>query len=166
MPRATYGTLIDIRNGEAVVIACSEADASRGLKQILLDSRFARRAAGAQPVTVGISLDVTEISRLPVALEEARIAIEFTGAAQPLMHFADIDLPGIPRSPRRQCSRALDPGLGAAARHEQGRSIARVVPHHPGVRRQQLQCQADGRRLNVHANTVYFRLTESPVSPD
>jgi sugar diacid utilization regulator len=158
LPRAIYGTLIDIRNGEAVVIACSEADAGRGLKKILRRSGFARRAAGAQPVTVGIGLDVTEISRLPLALEEARIAIEFTGAVQSLMHFAEIDLPEFLVRRADSAAARLIPDWARRLglnKDDQSRELCRTLR---AFADSNFNVKQTARRLNIHTNTVYFRL--------
>ena len=158
LPRAIYGTLIDIRNGEAVVIACSEADAGRGLTKIMRRSGVARRAAGAQPVTVGISLDVTEISRLPLALEEAYIAIEFAGAVHSLMHFADIDLPEfLVRRADSAAARLIPEGarrLGQS-RDDRSRQLCRTIQ---AFADSNFNVKQTARRLNIHTNTVYFRL--------
>jgi sugar diacid utilization regulator len=158
LPRATYGTLTDIRNGEAVVIACSETDAGRGLKKILCRSGFARRAAGALPVTVGIGLDVTEVSRLPLALEEARIAIEFTGAVQSLMHFADIDLPEfLVRRADSAAVRLIPEWARRLSLNEDGQSreLCRTIQ---AFADSNFNVKQTARRLNIHTNTVYFRL--------
>jgi hypothetical protein len=50
-----------------------------------------RLAGGSASAKCGL----TSAPRLLLALEEARIAIEFAGAVQSLMHFTDIDLPEI-----------------------------------------------------------------------
>jgi sugar diacid utilization regulator len=158
LPRATYGTLIDIRDGEAVVIACSEADAGRGLKRIMRRSGFARRAAGAQSVTVGIGLDVTEISRLPVAREEACIAIEFTGLAQPVMHFADIDLPEFLVRRADSAAVRLIPEWAhrlSLDKDDQSRRLRRTIR---AFADSNFNVKQTARRLNIHTNTVYFRL--------
>src|ERR1700730_15661535 len=88
LPPATFGKLVDIRNGEVIAIACSTADSGRAVMQALRRTGFARRTGPGHGVSVGISLDAVEISRLPAALEEARLALEFASAAQPLMHFS------------------------------------------------------------------------------
>jgi sugar diacid utilization regulator len=158
LPRATYGTLIDIRNGEAVVIACSEADAGRGLKTILRRNGFVRSAAGAQPMTVGIGLDATEISRLPLALEEAYIAIEFTGAARPLMHFADIDLPEFLVRRADGAAMRLIPEWArrlSQSKDDQSRELCRTIQ---AFADSNFNVKQTARRLNIHTNTVYFRL--------
>jgi sugar diacid utilization regulator len=158
VPRATYGTLIDIRNGEAVVIACSEADAGRGLKENMRRSGFARRGAGAQPVTVGISLDVTEISGLPLALEEARIAIEFTGAVHALMHFSDIDLPEfLVRRADSAAVRLIPEWARRLGQNKdvQSRALCRTIQ---AFADSNFNVKQTARRLNIHTNTVYFRL--------
>jgi PucR C-terminal helix-turn-helix domain/GGDEF-like domain len=158
LPRATCGNLIAVRNHEVVVIVCSDAGTSRALAQILRRSGFTRRAGNGLGVRVGISLDVAEFSRLPLALEEARLAAEFAGAAQPLMHFADIDL-------REFLIRRAD---GAAIRlvpqwaHQfslaedvQLRELSRTIHAFADCN---FNVKQTARRLSIHTNTVYFRL--------
>jgi sugar diacid utilization regulator len=157
LPRTTYGTLIEVRNGEAVVIVCSQGDASRDLKKILLRGGF-RCAAGGQPITIGIGLDVTEISRLPVAREEASIAIEFTGEAQSLMHFADIDLPEFLVRRADSAAARLIPEWARRLtlnKDDQSRELRRTIE---AFADSNFNVKQTARRLNIHTNTVYFRL--------
>ena len=157
-PRATFGNLIEVRNQKVVAIVCSDAGTSRALAQILRRSGFTRRAGNGPGVGVGISLDVAEFSRLPFALEEARLAAEFAAAAQPLMHFADIDL-------REFLIRRAD---GAAIRlvpqwaHQfslaedvQLRELSRTIHAFADCN---FNVKQTARRLSIHTNTVYFRL--------
>ncbi len=85
----TFGTLVDVRDNQVTAIVCSDGDAGRNLLQALRRGGFAKRTANGQSAGVGVSADVAEIGLLPQAREEALIAIEYTGAKQPLMHFSD-----------------------------------------------------------------------------
>jgi hypothetical protein len=158
LPSAIFGKLVDIRNGEVTAIACSDSDTARGLSRALRLNGFGRRGENSHPAGVGISLDVVEIARLPRALEEARLALEFACAAQPLMHFSDIDLPEF--LIRRADSAAVRL-IPEWARHfdqtEDDRS-----PELTRTLREFADCSFNvkqtAQRLGVHTNTVYFRL--------
>jgi hypothetical protein len=158
LPSATFGRLVDIRNDEVTVIACSETATARDLLQTLRKSGFAKRAGNGRSVRLGASADVLDIAGLPQAIEEARMAVEFANAARPLMHFSDIDL-------QEFVIRRSD---GAAARlipewirqlnvieDDQSRELVRTIRTFADC---SLNVKQTARRLDVHTNTVYFRL--------
>jgi hypothetical protein len=158
LPPAVFGKLIDIRNGEVTAVICSEADTARGFLQALRRNGFARRARNGHPSVVGLSLDVVEITRVPEALEEARLALQFTTAAQPIMHFSDIDLPELlVRQANRTAVRLIPEWVRNfdASEDNSSRELARTI-------RVFANCSFNVKRtaqlLNVHTNTVYFRL--------
>jgi sugar diacid utilization regulator len=158
LPRATYGTLTGIRDGEVVAIICSDNQAARGIERILRRGGLSRRAAGRQSVAVGISLDVTEIGRLPLALEEARIAADFAGPAPSLMHFADIDLGEfLIRRADSLAIRLIPEWARRLSRNNdaQSRTLYRTIR---AFAESNFNVKQTARRLNIHTNTVYFRL--------
>jgi PucR C-terminal helix-turn-helix domain/GGDEF-like domain len=158
LPSAVFGKLMDIRNGEVTVIVCSDADPARGFLKALRRHGFGRRAANGLAAGIGVSLDTIEIARLPESLEEARLALEFAGATQPLMHFSDIDLPEflIRRADRAalrlvpEWTRYLLPAGGG-----QPAELSRTIRAFADC---SLNVKQTARRLGVHTNTVYFRL--------
>ena len=107
---------------------------------------------------MGLSLDVVEITRVPEALEEARLALQFTTAAQPIMHFSDIDLPELLVRQANQTAVRLIPEWVRhfdASEDNSSRELAKTI-------RVFADCSFNVKRtaqlLNVHTNTVYFRL--------
>jgi hypothetical protein len=158
LPSAVFGKVVDIRNGEVIAIICSDADASRGFLKVMRQHGFGRRAANGLAAGVGVSLDTTEVTRLPESLEEARLALEFSSATQPLFHFADIGLPEflIRRADKTvlrlipEWARHLNPADGSQSGELSGtiRAFADCS----------LNVKQTARCLGVHANTVYFRL--------
>jgi hypothetical protein len=152
LPSAVFGRLVDIRNDEVTAIVSSDADTARGFLNALRRNGFGRRAG------VGVSPDTTELARLPQSLEEARLAVEFAGAAEPLMHFADIDLPEfLIRRADRTALRLIPEwtrhftAAGGAPAAELARTIRTFAECSLNVKQTAV-------RLGVHANTVYFRL--------
>jgi len=158
LPPAVFGKLVDIRNGEVRAIICSEADTARGVLQALRRDGFARRARNGQASTVGLSLEAVEVTGLPQALEEARLAVQFTTAAQPIMHFSDIDLPELLVRQADQIAVRLIPEW---ARHfnsnedDSSRQLAKTIRVFADC---SFNVKRTAQRLNVHTNTVYFRL--------
>jgi hypothetical protein len=158
LPAANFGKLVDIRNGGVTAIACSDGKTARGLLAALRRNGLARRAGNGLAAGVGVSVDTNEIGRLPAALDEALAALEFAGAARPLVHFSDIDLPEF--LIRRADNTALRL-IPEWARHfgarddDQSRALTRKI-------RTFADCNFNVKRtaqgLGVHTNTVYFRL--------
>jgi hypothetical protein len=154
---ALFGKLVDIRNGEVTAIVCSNGETSRGVLAALRRNGFARRANGLA-TAVGISLDTTELARLPEARQEARLALEFASAAQPLMHFSDIDLPDYLIRRADAAALRLIPERArrlSAADGDKSRELSRTIHAFADAN---LNVKQTARRLGVHTNTVYFRL--------
>jgi hypothetical protein len=158
LPSAVSGKLVDIRNGEAAVIVCSDTDTARGFLKVLRQHGFGRHVANGLAAGVGVSLDKMEIAGLPESLEEARLALEFASGTRPLMHFADIDLPEflIRRADKTalrlipEWTRHLTPAGGG-----QSDELSRTVHAFAEC---SLNVKQTAQRLGVHINTVYFRL--------
>jgi hypothetical protein len=158
LPPTVFGRLIDIRNSEVTAIASSDGDTARCLLRALQGSGFAGRAGNGHSARVGVSLDVVDIARLPQALEEAQIALDFASDALPLLHFSEIDLPELLVRRADHVAVRLIPEW---ARHfnsteddlprELSRTIRVFADSSFNVKR-------SAQRLGVHANTVYFRL--------
>jgi len=158
LPSAVFGKLVDIRNGEITVILCSDRDTSRRFLKVLRKQGFGKRAANGLAVGVGASLDTEEIARLPESLEEARLAQGFTSPAQPLGHFADIDLPQLLIQRADSIALRLIPeGMRnlTPAGGEQSAELLRTIRAFADCN---LNVKQTARSLGVHTNTVYFRL--------
>jgi hypothetical protein len=158
LPPAIFGRLIDIRNDEVTVIACSETATARALLQTLRKSGFAKRAGEGWSVRLGTSADVLDIARLPDAIDEARMAVEFANAARPLMHFADIDLHEfVIRRSDSAAARLVPPWMRQInlTHDDQWRELKRTIRAFADC---SLNVKQTARRLAVHTNTVYFRL--------
>jgi hypothetical protein len=158
LPAANFGRLADIRNGGVTAIACSDGETARGLLAALRRNGFARRAGNGLAAGVGVSLDTNEIGRLPAALDEALVALDFASAARPLVHFSDIDLPEF--LIRRADNTALRL-IPEWARHfgagddDQSRALTRTIRAFADCN---FNVKRTAQRLGVHTNTVYFRL--------
>ena len=158
LPPAIFGRLIDIRNDEVTVIACSETATARALLQTLRKSGFAKRAGDGWSLRLGTSADVLDIARLPDAIDEARMAVEFANAARPLMHFADIDLQEfVIRRSNSAAARLVPPWMRQInlTHDDQWRELKRTIRAFADC---SLNVKQTARRLAVHTNTVYFRL--------
>ena len=158
LPPAAFGRLVDIRGGEVTVIACSESKTAGNLTRVLRQSAFARHAGNGHAARVGVSADITDVAQFPQALDEARIALEFTNAAQPLMHFPDIDLPEfLVRRADSAAFRLIPEWAGCLHPTDTDQSHALLRTIHTFAECS-FNVKQTARRLRIHANTVYFRL--------
>jgi hypothetical protein len=158
LPPAVFGKLVDIRNGEVRTIICSEADTARGFLQALRRDGFARRARNGQASRVGLSLDAVEVTGLPQALDEARLAVQFATAAQPIMHFSDIDLPELLVRQADQIAVRLIPEWARRFNSNEDDSLRQLAKTIRVFADCSFNVKQTAQRLNVHTNTVYFRL--------
>jgi PucR C-terminal helix-turn-helix domain/GGDEF-like domain len=158
LPASRFGKIVDMRDGEVVAIICSDGDTGRKVLQALRRSGFARRTGHEHPVAVGVGLDVPGVSDIPRPLEEARLALEFASETQPLMHFADIELPEFLIRRADRAAVRLVPAwarrLGATG-DEQARELRRTLRAFADC---SFNVKQTAARLRVHINTAYFRL--------
>jgi hypothetical protein len=155
---ALFGRLVDIRNSQVTAIVCRETETGRELLQVLRRGGFAKRAANGHAVCVGISRDVADVARLPEAFAEAEIALQFAGAAHPLMHFSDIDLADLLVRRADRIALRLIPEWAQrlhAAEDGQSRELSRTIRAFADCN---FNVKRTARVLRVHTNTVYFRL--------
>lgn len=158
LPRAVFGRLIDIREGAVTAIVCSESHASRGVADALRRSGLARRGVAGTTALVGLSRDAAEVAGLPAALEEAQLAAQFALPSRPILHFADVDLPEFLLRRAAPAAFRLIP--------EWARQFSNLGDGQPKQLLRTIRAFAEcsfnvkqtAKRLDVHTNTIYFRL--------
>jgi hypothetical protein len=158
LPPSGFGKLIDIRNSEITGVISSDSDTARRALRALQGLASKKHAGNGIAATLGVSLDVTEVSRLPQALEEAQLAISFASSAQPVMMFGNIELMEFLIRHADHSAFRLIPGW---ARHFSDPTDARSRDLLQTVRAfadASFNVKQTARQLGLHANTVYFRL--------
>jgi hypothetical protein len=156
LPSASFGRLIAVQNCGVTAIVCSDGNTARGMLEAFGRNGFDRRSAKGLAADIGVSLDTTEISRLPQALEEARLALDFVSPTRALVHFSEIDLSEFLIQRADKAAFRLIPEW---ARHftpdgelsELSSTIRTFADCNFNVKQ-------TARHLKVHTNTVYSRL--------
>ena len=149
-----FSHLIDIRKDEVLAIVASGAETAK-----LVAKAFCE--AAEQPghsARVGISLNAREISALPQAYQEAERAVEFATKTRPIMPFAEIDLMEfLVRRPNHAARRLIPDWAGRLVDADSGKQgeLSRTIRHFADCN---FNVKRTARRLNLHTNTVYFRL--------
>jgi PucR-like helix-turn-helix protein len=145
-----FGKLVARRGGEVVAIVSADRDPASRLSKVL-GPRFAACA--------GVSLDKSEVARLPEAVTEARMALEFTGPKRPLVCFAEIELTEflIRRADKVALRLVPDWAREAHSAHGRDAGLFRTIRAFAEC---SLNVKQTARRLGVHTNTVYFRLNQ------
>jgi DNA-binding PucR family transcriptional regulator len=160
LPSATFGKLVAIRNAGVTAIVCGQANPSRGLMKLLRRLGFRRRTDGGWGAGIGVSRDVTDISQVPTALEEAHLALEFVTPENPVLRFDDIDLTEfLIRRAERNALKLIPEWASRLAGPEtpQASQLAKTIHAFADC---SLSVKETARRLNLHPNTVYFRLNQ------
>jgi PucR C-terminal helix-turn-helix domain/GGDEF-like domain len=153
----TFGKLTDIRSPEVVAIVCSENETARRALRALQDG-CAQSALNGHATRIGVSCDTREIAGLPKALEEARLALDFTSGAKPLLHFSGIDLAELLVQRADHAAFRLIPDW---AKHfhtgdpDQSQPLLHTIS---AFAESNFNVKQTAQRLSVHTNTVYFRL--------
>jgi sugar diacid utilization regulator len=148
-------SLIDVRNNEVIAFIAggNGAAATRAAKAL----RAIPREPGAR-WGIGISMDTSEIGTLPLACQEAERAVEFTGADRPVMQFGEIDLMEfLVRRPDAAAQRLIPNWAGRLKEADGSKSgaLSRTIRQFAAC---DLNVKRTARDLNLHTNTVYFRL--------
>jgi sugar diacid utilization regulator len=102
--------------------------------------------------------DAAEISPLPLGYQEAERAVEFANALRPILHFADIDLMEfLVRRPDAAALRLIPDWAGRFMDVDLGRSgeLTRTIHEFADCN---FNVKRTARHLDLHTNTVYFRL--------
>ena len=155
-PTSQFGRLIGLRDGEVVLIA-----GSRGLTSQLLARHLGRHGftqKGSLGICVGLGLDKDDTAQIPDALTEARSALELTGPHRPMLRFADVDLAEFVTHGADRMALRLVPDWVRTA-HEAGMDQELLLTIR-AFARCSLNVKETARQLNVHANTIYFRLNQ------
>jgi sugar diacid utilization regulator len=103
-------------------------------------------------------MDAYAISELPQALQEAERALEFIGTNRPIMHFGGIDLMEfLVRHPNAAAQRLI-PDWARRLREadvDKSGALSRTIRRFAAC---DLNVKRTARDLDLHTNTVYFRL--------
>jgi sugar diacid utilization regulator len=157
LPGAIFGKLADIRSPEVVAIVCSENDTAQKVLRALQNG-CTQSALNGHAARIGLSCDTLDIARLPKALEEARLALEFTSSAKPLLHFSGIDLAELLVHRADHAAFRLIPDW-ARHFHVSGEGQSQpLLTTISAFAESNFNVKQTAQRLCVHTNTVYFRL--------
>jgi PucR C-terminal helix-turn-helix domain/GGDEF-like domain len=146
--------LIDARKDEVIAIVAGDSDVSIRAAQALRTTPSGMSAGWS----IGVSLDALEIRALPQACQEAERAVEFTGAHRTVMHFGEIDLMEfLVRRPDAAAQRLIPTWAGRLKEADGSKSgaLSRTIRQFAAC---DLNVKRTARDLNLHTNTVYFRL--------
>jgi sugar diacid utilization regulator len=158
LPSSVFGKVIEVRSEEIVAIVSAPRNTAAQVAKILSASEAAQ-AADEAPTATGISLDKPAIADLPDGLAEARIALELADSTRPLVCFGRIDLLDFLIRRADRAALRLVPDWARDAHLSNGRSVDLL-----GTIRAFAECDLSvkntARRLQVHPNTVYFRLNQ------
>jgi hypothetical protein len=153
-----FGKLVDVRNGEVLAIAAGATETARGVMEALRNSATELATDMSVAIGIGVSLDATEISALPQSYQEAERAVEFALAERPVMHFADINLLELlTHRPDATALRLIPDWAFRLKEADAGKegALSRTIHAFADCN---FNVKQTARRLDLHANTVYFRL--------
>ncbi len=153
-----FGRLIDIRKDEVLAILTAGAQTSKRVRQAFAAIAAELKAELNDLARIGISLDATEIAALPQGYQEAERAVEFAKANRPILHFADIDLMEfLVRRPDAAALRLIPDWAVRFMDADSGKSgeLTRTINEFADCN---FNVKRTARHLDLHTNTVYFRL--------
>jgi len=152
------GMLIDIRKDEVLAIIAGGDGTSKRVLEAFGAMAAQLKSQLNAVARIGISLDAADITAMPQACQEAERAVEFTQSTRPIMHFADIDLMEfLVRRPDAAALRLIPDWAGRFMDVDSGRSgeLTRTISQFADCN---FNVKRTARLLDLHTNTVYFRL--------
>jgi sugar diacid utilization regulator len=157
LPPSVFGKLVALRNREVTAVVSADKETAARASAMLRRRGLTQRSSNRLGFGAGVSLDKRDITHLPEALTEARMALDLAHPGSPLVPFADIDLTEFLI---RRADKAVLRLIPDWARQVNGKDI-----HRDDLFRTiytfaecSLNVKQTARRLGIHTNTVYFRL--------
>jgi len=156
LPSSQFGKLVGLGANEIVLIAGCNGPAAQALAVHLTRHGFSRKSSvGA---SAGFGLDKDEITQLPEAATEARLAADFTDPSRLLLRFAELDLAELVlHRVDKAVLRLIPDWIRRAYEADTEQELFRTIR---AFARCSLNVKETARQLDVHTNTVYFRLNQ------
>ncbi len=156
LPSSVFGKLVSLRKGEIVAIVSSDCDGAERLIKHLNSHKFGQILGHS--ISVGVGLDKTEIRHLPEAYTEACLALDLTNPTRTMLHFANIELNEfIINRVDRIALKLIPIWIRETYTNEPENVLIRTLRMFANC---SLNVKETARQLDVHTNTVYFRLNQ------
>jgi sugar diacid utilization regulator len=153
-----FSALVETRNDAVVAIATGAAGFARGIVDVLRSGVTRRRDRFPFSIEAGVSLEVTELAAVPQAYREAERAAEFADHRRPVVHFADIDLVELLLRRPDATALRLIPEWAVRLRDADSKKSGDLLRTVRAFADSDLNVKRTARQLQLHTNTVYFRL--------
>ena len=147
-----FGGLVESRSDEVVAIVAGEfqtgAAVTRGIRAVVATAERSVLAT----VRIGVGLDAETLTELPGSYAEARVALELDGDFPPIRHLREVDVQAYLAYTADNTARRLLPALPAEVTSS---PLADTLAAFAAASLNVKQC---ARQLEVHTNTIYYRL--------
>jgi len=154
------GWLAGLRQGVVVAVASTVRRQSgwTAPQSSLAERLAALLAAWGPSVIVGVSADHPSTSAIPRALREASAALDFAGMDRRVVLFPSLPVRSLLAHAGGEYVRATAPRWSVALLAADAKADGALLKTLSALGDASLNVQEAGRRLDVHANTVYGRL--------
>ena len=154
------GSLAGLRNGVAVAVTSTvRRQSGWTAPQSSLAERLASMLLQWGPAVIaGVSTDHPSTSAIPRALREASAALDFAGVDRRVVLFPTLPVRSLLTHAGGEYVRATAPAWSVALFAADARADGKLLKTLAALADTNLNVQEAGRRLGVHANTVYGRL--------
>ena len=158
LPSSAFGKLVGMRNGEIVVIVNSDSDTASRVYRHLERGGVGKTTVAAPRAFAGLSLDKQDVSLLPEALREARIALDLSGQGRAIVRFHEVDLTDVViHSADSTVLKLIPEWIRQAHATRNERELIDTIRAFADC---SLNVKTTAARLGVHPNSVYFRLNK------
>jgi sugar diacid utilization regulator len=154
-------SLAGLRNGlvVAVVSAVRRQSGWTAPQSSLAERLVSRLLQWGPSVLVGVSADHPSTSAIPCAMREARAALEFAGVDRRVVLFPSLPVRSLLTHAGGEYVRATAPPWTAALFAADAKADGNLLRTLTAIADADLNVQEAARRLGVHPNTIYGRLT-------
>jgi PucR C-terminal helix-turn-helix domain/GGDEF-like domain len=147
-----FGRLVESRADEVVALVSARAQTGTEVTQTLRAEAKTVFSSWLSTGRIGIGLDADALADLPRSYAEARIALALSGDHPPIRHLEEVDVHVYLQHTVDSTARRLLPTLPDEVRAE---PLAGTLAAFAAANLNVKEC---ARQLQVHTNTIYYRL--------
>ena len=152
LPADRFGRLVESRPDEVVALVAGRTTTGEHVTQALRGAATTVLRTALASLRIGVGLDVETLAKLPLSYAQARVALELKGNYPRIRHLREVDVHAYFNHTADATARLLLPVMPEEVTSE---PLAGTLAAFAAANLNVKEC---ARQLQVHTNTIYYRL--------